>query len=63
MVLDRKLKYDLRGGDETPGFSGGGVELVSIFLNFWDDVDGGVFGRDDEPEMFRESTLSMSAWE
>jgi len=34
--LDKKLKYVLRGGEETPGlvFAAGDVDPVSIFLSF-----------------------------
>jgi hypothetical protein len=48
--LDRKLKYDFKGGELKPEEDLGGGVLPSFVRIFEDEEDGGVFGRDEEPD-------------
>jgi len=43
--------YDLKGGDDSPelGFGGGEASEPRVLI---DDVEGGVRGRDEEPDRF-----------
>jgi hypothetical protein len=51
LVVDKKLKYDFNGGEEREELGLCVVELTSLVLAFWEEEEGGVFGRD-EPDTF-----------
>lgn len=51
-MLLRKLKYDFKGGEDSPeGLVAGGVP-TSLCRDLCEEVDGGVFGREEELERF-----------
>lgn len=52
-VFDKKLKYVFSGGDDKPDEAFGAGELTSLVrILCGEDEEGGVLGREEEPERF-----------